>query len=142
MKARTTTIVLGLLVLLAPLAVAGARPEVIFSAKVVRIEPWGPIRISCGVALVTRMAEYEVRRVYRGHFDTKRVIVRHLACNYNELDDLKPGDNVIVVATALAKSERKTWMSYPIDSNAKEEVTVKFDAVEVGKSMFPSDAPH
>lgn len=114
----------------------------IFSAKVVRIEPWGPIRISCGVALVTRMAEYEVRRVYRGHFDTKRVIVRHLACNYNELDDLKPGDNVIVVATALAKSERKTWMSYPIDSNAKEEVTVKFDAVEVGKSMFPSDAPH
>ncbi|MGB7548372.1 MAG: hypothetical protein WBM14_11530 [Terracidiphilus sp.] len=144
MKARAAAILLSLLAFLTPLAAAKARPQVVFSAKVIRIEPWGPIKITCGIALVTRMAEYEVRTVYRGHIETKRVIVRHIACNYNELDDLKPGDNVIVVATKLAKPEKRTWMSYPIDGDAKDakdEVLVRFDAVEVAKSVFPTDAP-
>ena len=51
----------------------------------------GPIKITCGIVLVTRTAQDEIRTVYRGHIETQRVIVRHLACNYNELDDLKPG---------------------------------------------------
>jgi hypothetical protein len=57
------------------------------------------------------------------------------------LDDLKPGDNVIVLATKLAKPERHSWMSYPIDGHANEEVLVSFDAIEVAKSVFPTNAP-
>ena len=90
---------------------------------------------------MTRMAEYEIRTVYRGHIETQRVIVRHLACNYNELDDLKPGDNVIVLASKLAKPEKHTWMSYPIEGHANEEVLVSLNAVEVAKSVFPTNAP-
>ena len=89
MNSRMATVLLSLLALVAPLT-AAPRPQVMFEAKVVRIEPWGPITITCGIVLVTRMAEYEIRTVYRGHIETQRVIVRHLACNYNELDDLKP----------------------------------------------------
>ena len=89
---------------------------------------------------MTRIAEYEVHTVYRGNIDTQRVLVRHLACNYNELDDLKPGDNVIVIATKLAKPEKHTWMHFPIKGQIQEEVLVGFDAVEVAKSVFP-DAP-
>ena len=140
MKSRTPTVLLFLLALVAPIG-AAPRPQVVFAAKVVRIEPWGPIKITCGVALVTRMAEYEIRAVYRGHIETQRVIVRHLACNYNELDGLKPGDNVIVSASKLAKPEKHTWMSYPIGSHANEEVLVSLDAVEVAKSLYPTNAP-
>lgn len=140
MNSRKTTILLGLFALVAPLP-ATPKPQVVFEAKVVRIEPWGPMKITCGVALVTRMAEYEIRAVYRGHVEKQRVIVRHLACNYNELDDLKPGDSVIVSATKLAKPEKHTWMSYPIEGHVNEEVLVSLDAVEVAKSVFPTNAP-
>jgi len=140
MNARTAAILLSLLAFVAPLP-AAPRPQVVFGARVVRIEPWGPIKITCGVALVTRMAEYEVSAVYRRHIKTRRVIVRHLACNYNELDELKPGDNVIVLAAKLAKPERHTWMSHPIEVHANEEVLVSFDAVEVAKSVFPTNLP-
>lgn len=84
------------------------------------------------------MAEFDVRIVYHGHLEKQRVIVRHLACNYNELDDLKPGDIVIVVATKLAKPEKRSWMRYPIDTDAKGDVLVTFDAVEVAKLVFPT----
>jgi hypothetical protein len=140
MKARAATVLLGLLAFLAPLAAAKARPEVVFSATVVRIEQWRPVKISCGVVLITRMAEYEVHTVIRGHIESKRVIVSHVACNYDELNDLKPGDNVIVVARRLAKPEKRVWFSYPIDSGAKGEVLVEFDAVEVAKSIYPTAA--
>jgi len=84
------------------------------------------------------MAEYEVRSVFRGHIEKQRVIVRHLACKNNELDDLKPGDNVIVVANELPKPEKHTWMSFPTKGDPKDEVLVRFNAIEVAKSVYPT----
>jgi hypothetical protein len=140
MNSRTAAIVFSLIAYVAPLA-AAPRPQFVFDAKVVRIEPWGAIKISCGVALVTRMAEYEVRAVYRGHIETQRVIVRHPACNGDELDDLKPGDEVIVVATELPRPERHTWMGFAPEGETRNDVLVRFNAVEVAKSIFPTIAP-
>ena len=97
-----------------------------------------PIKITCGVALVTRLAEYEVRTVYRGSLRSRRVIVRHLACNGDELDNLKEGDDVLVVATRLRKPEAHTWRRFPTEENNGPELIVRFDAVEVTKQVYPT----
>jgi hypothetical protein len=134
----------------------GRKNSEIFEATVARVEPWGPIKISCGVAIVYRMAEYRVDTVLRGHLHHgEQIVVRHLACNGNELDDLKPGDQVVVFADELRKHERKQWMTYKVtgEVDAKcldkgtercfearfapgETVLVRFGAEKVAKLIY------
>lgn len=127
-----------ILFLLVPPWATHAQHQVVFSAKVIRIEPWMPIKITCGVALVTRLAEYEVTTVYRGHIDSRRLTVRHLACNGDELDDLKAGDAVLVVAAKTKKPESHTWRRSPTGIENGPALVVRFSAVAVAKQVFPT----
>jgi hypothetical protein len=87
----------------------------IFEATVVRIEPWGLIKISCGVAIVYRLAEYRVETVYRGHLHKgDQIIAQHLACNGNELDDLGVSNKVIVFAEKLSRPDKRDWATHKI----------------------------
>jgi len=119
---------------------AHAETRTLFSAKVIRIEPWMPIKITCGVALVTRLAENEVKTVFRGHIDSDRVIVRHLACNGDELDDLKVGDEVFLVVSPLKVPERRPWHTWSIGGEKAPEISVRFNAVQVARQIYPTEA--
>jgi hypothetical protein len=134
---KAAFLLLVLLVLAAPWLV-GAETQTVFRAKVVRIEPWLPIKITCGIALVTRLAEYEVTNVYHGHIEMRRIIVRHLACNGDELDNLQAGDEVIVVVRKLKRPENHVWRAPLGQDNSGREITVQFDAVEVAKQVYPT----
>jgi hypothetical protein len=118
---------------------AHAETRRVFSAKVIRIEPWMPIRITCGVALVTRLAEYEVKTVFRGHVRSARVIVRHLACNGDELDNLEVGDAVILVVRPLKVPERRVWHTWSMGGDKGPEISVRLDAVQVAKQIYPTE---
>ena len=133
----------------------------IFEATVVRVEPWFPIKITCGVAIVYRLAEYRVDTVYRGHLHAgDDIVVRHLACNGNELDDLNAGDKVIVFARKLAKAEKGEWMTNKFGEEKTFEcpghndqkcsevqmvpgdaITIRFDADRLAKLIYPTVRP-
>jgi hypothetical protein len=129
----------------------------VFEATVVRVEPWGPVRINSGVALVFRLAEYKIDKVAVGQLTPGSTqILKHLACNHNELDDLKPGDKVTVVAAILPKHEKRSWMVYPAtlsDNKAANnpskgiqeipfpegnQVVVSLEASTVAKIIYPT----
>ena len=83
---------------------------VAFEATVTRIDHWGPIKISCGVAIVYRLAEYTVSKPKTSQLHAgDKVTVEHLACNGDELDNLKPGDHVFVFAERLKHAEKRAW---------------------------------
>ena len=105
------------------------------------------MKISCGVMIVYRLAEYRVDIVYHGDLHgMKQLTIEHLACNYNELDELKAGDKVIVVAEALSKPEKDHWMTYPIEENSKEtspassSISVAYRGIKVAKVIYPTAA--
>ena len=133
----------------------------VFEATIIRIEPWGPIKISCGVAIVYRLAEYRVETVHRGHFHNgDDIVLEHLACNGNELDDLNAGDKVIVVAEKLSQPDKHPWSTIrtAADSGAEcadrktenceqvrlapqPKVTVWYRALKVAKLVYPTARP-
>src|SRR5664279_135363 len=125
MNHRKLRILIALLLVSCPL-LAHAEHRTIFDAKVIKIEPWMPIKISCGVMLVTRLAEYEVKTVYQGHVDSRRVIVRHLACHGDELDDLKAGEDVLIVVAKLKTPEVHVWRTLPVGSDNGPELKLLF----------------
>ena len=88
------------------------RHSVAFEATVTRIHTWGPIKISCGVASVYRLAEYSVTHSIQGHLHVGDTItVQHLACNGDELDHLKPGDHLLINAQRLNHPDLRNWNS-------------------------------
>jgi hypothetical protein len=83
---------------------------VVFEATVTRIDNRGLSKISCGVAIVYRLAEYTVTVPKTSHLHAgDKVTVEHLACNGEELDNLKPGDHVLVLAERLKHAEKRAW---------------------------------
>jgi hypothetical protein len=134
-------------------AQAAPRPTIIFEATVVRLDSWGLMKFSCGVAVNFRLATYKVDAVSRGHIAPgEQIIVQHLACNWNELDDPKVGDKVIVVAEVLKHPETHFWTPN-LDGSAlaqatdgvvniplkHEPVLIRYSAVRVAKIAFPTN---
>ncbi len=134
-------IALVLLVIFALPCTAKRKPHVSFEATIARIEPWGPIRMECGAYANYRFAEYEVGVVYDGQFvKGQKVVVEHLACNYNELDDLRVGDKVLLVAEVLDKPDVATWDHQPKDTG--ERISIAYRGLAVGKLVYPTaDSP-
>lgn len=98
--------------------------RVVFEATVSGVEPWRPIKISCGLMAIYRLAEYKLNAVYKGGLNSEKVILEHLACSYNELSELNAGDKVIVVAEKLPRAENKSWMHDPWDDRQSDERVV------------------
>jgi hypothetical protein len=59
--------------------------------------------------------------------------VKHLACNNNELDELRVGEKVIVVAALLPKPESSLWRQLPSSEQKvrNEQVAVHYMAGSV-----------
>jgi len=137
-------------------AEAEKKHTVVFEATVVRIDTWGFMKFTCGVAINYRLAEYKVDAVYRGHLAPgQRVVVKHLACNWNEINDLQPGDEVLVVAESLKHPEKSFWQptfdrtaTERTDTPKRDEIThvplnsenvlAQFRALKVAKLIFPT----
>lgn len=149
-----------LLLFLAPLASQEKERKgtEVFEATIVRVEPWWPIKISCGVVIVYRLAEYRVETVHAGHFHSGAdILLEHLACNGNELDDLKAGDKVMVVAEKLSKPDKHPWTTIKLAADfgaecadhktenceqvrlaPQPEVKVRYRALKVAKLIYPT----
>jgi hypothetical protein len=150
---------LALVALLFSFGLAAAHAEkkhtVIFEATVVRIDTWGLMKFFCGAAVNYRLAEYNVDAVLSGHLAPgKRIVAKQLACNWNELDDLKPGDKVVVTAEILKQPEKSSWQpdlderATDLTKNAKSDETtsipasfkpvlVQCDVKRVSKVIYP-----
>lgn len=128
-------------ILIAVACNAQKKPSIAFEATVARIEPWGLVKISCGIAINYRLAEYTIGTVYSGKLVRGQVLpVKHLACNYNELENLKVGDKVLVVAEVLDTPDKVNWKQYP-NSNATSQdktLTISHRALSVGKLVYPT----
>jgi hypothetical protein len=134
-------------------AQAAPRPTIIFEATVVRLDSWGLMKFSCGVAVNFRLATYKVDAVSRGHIAPgEQIFVQHLACNWNGLDDLKVGDKVIVVAEVLNHPEKRFWtpklegttLAQAKDgvvniSSKQEPALIRYNAVSVAKTIYPTN---
>lgn len=53
--------------------------------------------ILCGVVAPYRIAKYKVEKVIEGIYKNGEIVVDHLFCRSNVLEDLKPGDKVLLV---------------------------------------------
>lgn len=53
--------------------------------------------ILCGVTAPYRLAKYKVDKVYEGKYEKAEIIVHHLFCRKDILEDLKEGDKVLVM---------------------------------------------
>ena len=139
-------------------AQAEKKHTVVFEATVVRIDTWGLMKFACGVAINYRLAEYKVDAIQSGHLTLGKIIVaKHLACNWNELDDLKVGDKVVVTAEFLKHPEKGSWHSDfqelpsdPASASAETAKThdnppdsglffVRCDVKKVVKLIYPSN---
>jgi len=114
------------------------------------------MKFSCGVAIHFRLAEYQVEAVQRGRLTAgQHITVRHLACNWNELDELKLGDRVLVEADELKRPEKEFWKPridnrMPTETKNQapgdvqemplrsEAVSVKYQATKVAKLIYPT----
>jgi len=135
-------IVLLTVVLFIVSALADGQKNVVFEATIVRLEPWGVPKISCGAFANYRLAEYKIDIVYSGTtaIAGQHIIAQHLACNYNELDDLKPGDKVLVVASVLRHPRTAQWDTMQSDTKKKaENVTVLYSGDRVAKIVYPTE---
>jgi hypothetical protein len=137
---RLAAILIVLIVASAP-SLAGKKTYITFQATVLRIEPWGLAKIPCGVAVNYRLAEYSVSVPYEGNLTRgKKLVLKHLACNYTELDDLHPGEKVLVVAEVLGRVEMVMW-NRGLESSKKsadERLNVAYLGVSVGKLVYPT----
>jgi hypothetical protein len=85
------------------------------------------------------LVEYEVDAVYKGILKKGKITVEHLACNNNELDELKVGEKVLVVAVLLPKLESSSWkQSQPGEGKHNEPVTVRYRGEKVAKLIYPT----
>ena len=97
-----TKAILGLLLFVPLLSsnVAAGRiersPRLVFEGIVLRIGK-APA-IVCGVTAPYRLVEYRVDRIYEGSYDKPEIVVDHLFCQLDMLNELKVGDHVLVVA--------------------------------------------
>lgn len=66
----------------------------VFVGSVIKIGR--PPRVRCGVVAPYRLAKYRVERVIEGNYDQYEIVVDHLFCRGDELDNLKEGDVVVV----------------------------------------------
>lgn len=67
----------------------------IFEGEITRIGP--PPGVLCGVLSPYRLAEYKVEKIYHGKFNEAKIIVDHLYCSEEVLEDVAIGDKVIVI---------------------------------------------
>ncbi len=51
----------------------------------------------CGVTAPYRIAKYKVDKVYEGKYEKDEIIVHHLFCRSDVLEELKKGDKVLVM---------------------------------------------
>lgn len=110
---------------------AGPRKDgkwLIFEATVLKVGKAPPA--VCGVLSPYRLAQYHVDRVYEGSYGKTEIIVDHLFCKINVLEDVKVGDKVVVIID-LQKRPAEIWND--------EEVRRKDDKISkfyVAKSMY------
>ena len=136
MKRVSATIVFFLI--LACSLQAKDKKQVVFSATIVRIQPWGLAKIACGITQNFRLVEYQVDMFFQGNLNSRIVVVQHLACNYNELEELKAGDSVIVVADVMPSSERRFWGNSLSSDTRVEPLSVMLNAKAVAKVVYPA----
>ncbi len=139
MKRLTTAAALVLVIVLHS-AGTDSKPTVVFEATVVRLQSWADIpKVGCGILAIYRLAEYRVGSVYEGSIrSSEQVMVKHLACHHDELDDLKVGDKVVVIAEALPRAEKEFWKTSS-EPRRGEQVAVLYNAVKVAKVVYPTD---
>lgn len=53
--------------------------------------------IVCGVTAPYRIAKYKVEKIYEGRYDKAEIVVHHLFCRPDILEDLTAGDRVLVL---------------------------------------------
>ncbi len=127
---RIAVISFALLTLLTSSGTAGLRKDgqwLIFEGTVVKVGKAPPA--VCGVLAPYRLAKYHVDRVYEGSYSQSEIVVDHLFCKMDVLEDFKVGDKVIVVID-LQKRPAEIWND--------EEVRRKDDKIKrfyVAKSV-------
>jgi hypothetical protein len=97
------------LTLLISSGAAGPRKEgqwLIFEGTVVKVGKAPPA--VCGVLAPYRLAKYHVDRVYEGSYPKSEIVVDHLFCKMDVLEDVKVGDKVLVVID-LQKRPAEIW---------------------------------
>jgi hypothetical protein len=95
-------------------AIASFKPPqdqgvLVFVGSVIKIGP-SP-RMRCGVVAPYRLAKYRVERVIEGNYDQHEIVVDHLFCRGDELNDLKKGD-VVVVKVSVTPYHLQLEQSY------------------------------
>ena len=116
---------------------ADKQQPIVVEATVIRVEPWGVTKTPCGTIINFRMAEYRVDTVYKGKIKSgEQIVVRHVACNYKELEELKGGARVILVATPLPQSEDALWAATSLVQGEREHVTVRYDGVKAATVTY------
>ena len=53
--------------------------------------------IVCGVTAPYRIAKYKVEKIYQGQYNKTEIVVHHLYCRTDVLEDLKEGNRVLVM---------------------------------------------
>ena len=97
------------LMLLTSSGTAGLRKDgqwLIFEGTVVKVGKAPPA--VCGVLAPYRLAKYHVDRVYEGSYVKTEIVVDHLFCKMDVLEDVKVGDKVLVVID-LQKRPAEIW---------------------------------
>ena len=113
----------------------------VFEGTVVRIQAWSQSRLSCGGFANYRLVEYRVEAVYAGKLRQQQVGVKHLACNYNELDELRIGDRVLVVAESLPNGpETLEWAQDQqlAQYATKNKINISFEGRRVARVIYPN----
>lgn len=74
---------------------SGEKKWLIFEGQVLKIGK-SPGMV-CGVTAPYRIAKYRIEKIYEGVYDGAEIIVHHLFCRTDVLEDLKAGDRVLVM---------------------------------------------
>lgn len=53
--------------------------------------------VVCGVTAPYRIAKYKIEKIHEGRYDKADIVVHHLFCRTDVLEDLKDGDRVLVM---------------------------------------------
>jgi hypothetical protein len=103
---------------------AGSRKDgkwLIFEGTVLKVGKAPPA--VCGVLSPYRLAKYHVDRVYEGSYVKTEIIVDHLFCKMNVLEDVKAGDKVVVIID-LQKRPAEIWNDEEV--RRKDDTTQRF----------------
>jgi hypothetical protein len=107
------------------------RDKVVFRGTVLAVAP-NPMAGS-GIVAIYQLAKYRVDRVCQGQLSVQTVVVDHLILTGTELESIKPGTNVCVVAKRSGKIPNR-W-DYPGIREPSEEVKTYYvgENVKVGE---------